>query len=323
MNSRPQSIPWTKMKWLVAIWTQPLNLLTLSSVFICGAFAQSDYLHIPAEVVQAHRELSTNLTQEKIQSLPDNSPVLAEFYRSRIALEMVRQRAGEPKQDIVELDMWMRGDTAIDIVKGLFANPPSDDTQMEICHWLRYRPWMKPDHFLSISRMAYKIHSSEEPKGIKSRFTAINIAEFLAHWGEPQDEALLRNHFAQYKTDQWSQDQLMMRFKERQALRAEGNPRGLPSWFFKEKQPFITAVPDRMKTYKETKTGMNNLERPSTAIAKAPDFTQLSEGRTKPVGTWSDSEKITDVGPPWTIISGAVVTLIALLFLQGRLRRKI
>lgn len=266
----------------------------------------------PPEVQSAEVNLWDKITPEFLRKLPDYDPLLSKLYLRRIRMEETTSAVGMPVADMVEKDMWRRGDVAVEMVKKLFAEPPTDTTQYLISIWLRYRPWMKPDEFVPLARQIYAAHTAQPESNHKSTTACRAMVELFARWGEPQDEETVAKHVKKQLAMNQSPSKHKMWlvfFKERQALRARGDPRGMPAWFYDKREGIKSAIPNPLKTYEEIKIDVRNPQ-------------ALSSPLTKQLQDVSSQQGVENPNPPWLIIGGAFVTLIALLFTQSRLRRK-
>lgn len=263
----------------------------------------------PPEVRSAASETWEKMTPGFLRKLPDGDPVLLELYHHRISSEETAMSAGHPLRDMVETDMWRRGDAAIQMVKRMFMEPPTELTPYLITIWLRYRPWMKPDEFVPLARQIYATHIQQPETNYVSQVTLSAMVDLIARWGNPQDEVLLRRHFILRKTEQRKKDDFFKRFAERQALRAQGNPRGMPAWFFDKKNLIESAVPSPLKTYQEAKLQINTPK-------------PLLPTSSKPFPLAGAIESQGDGHLPWFMLASAVLALVVLLVMQSRLSRK-
>lgn len=216
-------------------------------------YVPSPFPGIPIERRDAYTRTLKTLTPEFLRALPDDSQLLADLFRFEAASPPGRS----PENDMIEMEMWRRGDVAIEIIKKAFEHPATEDTPISIVIWLRYRPWMKPEEFLPLARRWYEINSIKRPGYTHGYASQRVMVEFLAWWGESEDETLIKSYYKGYEGERPQFDFLMRKFKERQELRAKGNPRGMPEWFFEpeRKMQKHTAIPisDCTKTYKEKK----------------------------------------------------------------------
>lgn len=254
------------------------------------------------------------LTPQYLRGLPDHDPLLYRSYHIRIAMEETTMAAGSPVPDMVEMDMWRRGDVAVQMVKKMFMEPPRESTQYLISIWLRYRPWMRPDEFVPLARQIYAAHREQPKTNYSSHLARMAMIDLLARWGEPQDERVLNEYLPTLNQEEPPQMKWREWFRERQALRSDGQPRGMPAWFFKEKHLFKTAIPDPVKTYEELKLSVSSPSAPQKKLPPPPPPpapTKLGENA-------PSASTPTEAGPPWLIICGAFLALIILLSVQMR-----
>lgn len=298
--------------------------------------ARSPSLNVPMEVRQAARELEQALTPEKLRALPDDSPVLRELFRGRISLSEARVE-GIPMYDMIEREMWRRGDVTVNMVMDMLVNPSSKDSHINVALWLKYRPWMKPWEFLPLARQVFQEkntypYSKEKHDEIVA---ALFMAEFLADWGEEQDASIVFSEFVKQTATPDKQESMKKRFKERLELRRRGTPHALPDWFSDpaEAKYLPSPIPDRTKTYAEMKAQVIRTETaqpaPSPpavevtapAVPGVPAPTIPANQSPEHVENPSEGSSRENHGPPWIMLGSAVAVLLALLTLQARLRR--
>jgi hypothetical protein len=216
-------------------------------------YVPSPFLGMPIERIEARHKALRSLTPEILRSLPDDSVLLSDLFGYAAASPPGRS----PEKDMIEREMWRRGDVAIRIAKELFEHPHYSDEIFCLCLWLRYRPWMKPEEFLPLARRWYDLNRKKTPGYTNIYGSLQSTAEFLSFWGEAEDAALINDYINQYEGESWRKGALLKRFQERQELRAKGKPHEMPDWFFKpmHKMQDHTAIPltDCAKTYEEKK----------------------------------------------------------------------
>ncbi|MCF7790346.1 MAG: hypothetical protein K9N47_29775 [Prosthecobacter sp.] len=214
-------------------------------------YVPSPFAGVSPERFNAYTKVLPTLTPEVLRALPDDSVLLEDLFW----FEITTHHGRSPEKDMIEKEMWRRGDVTIRIVKKLFEHPCLEDDVICIAPWLKSRPWMKPEEFLPQARRWYEFSKAKRPGYKKNFYYQQTTIELLSHWGDAKDEPLINEFFNKYGVEQWQKDHLMKSFRERQELRAQGKPRGMPAWFFdpKHKMDKWTAIPlsDITKTYKE------------------------------------------------------------------------
>lgn len=314
--------------WFLAVvvmaWAQ-----TNGAIENQGNITQQRHLGPAPDVMNTARDIRKAVATEKLRALPDNDPALALLFRERMAREAVGASAGSPEMDMIEREMWRRGDATIAIVQKMFREPFVEDIPNEICLWLRYRPWMKPEEFLPLARTWFAENNDPSIPEVRRYSAHTTVARFLAMWGEPEDEKLLIWYFDAYQVDERLRNEMLTRFRERQILRAKGTPRALPEWFFEpgEIEFHPTTVPDRTKTYAEMKAQVGAATHPPAVEAAVPAVSAIpapsasADKSHGPAVKPAEESSGENHGPPWIMLGASVAVLLALLVLQARTRR--
>lgn len=126
-------------------------------------------------------EIVYNQQADKVAALADDDPLLAAVYLSE---------AGGLSTDFtfIERDMIRRGNVSKILLLKIFESPPTEWTRANMIHWIRDNPWIDPEAFLPSVRLWYQeLKHDGDPHYFQHA-----IQDFLAFWGYPEDEVIMK-----------------------------------------------------------------------------------------------------------------------------------
>ena len=151
--------------------------------------APTEYDLYPHKVRSAERHYAAEqaileATAERMASLRDDDPLLADLYMMRAGRDIL----GKPNLIAVDNDMKRRGDVTVQILLNEFKEPWSTMSRSYITSLVNDTNWLKPEIFRPLVLKWYQdLKTINDPEHRNA-----TIAEFIATWGYPEDEPILR-----------------------------------------------------------------------------------------------------------------------------------